>query len=232
MDEEKTAAVTPNAEETEAKDIADTLYASGDKAEDKPEGEKPEGGSEDKPAEKSDEAEGESKDDDGEGEKSAKDEDSDKPEKYEFETEEDSPITDEMLDEIALYSKAQGLSQKQAQEVVDIQEKALNSYQEKLMSNFHKQSSEWKAEAARDPEIGGVDHGEKVELAKRVIDKYATPEFSKEIVKSGFGNHPELVRIFHRIGKAMGNDSLVLGGDKPSTGKKTPEQIFYGGTST
>ena len=68
---------------------------------------------------------------------------------------------------------------------------------------------------------------ESIELSKRVIDKFGSQELKQQLDATGFGNHPELVRIFSKIGKAMGDDKLVIVNrqDQP---KKTLAEKMYG----
>ncbi|MEC7472463.1 MAG: hypothetical protein VX946_03765 [Pseudomonadota bacterium] len=46
----------------------------------------------------------------------------------------------------------------------------------------------------------------------KAIEKFGSPELRQVLNDSGLGNHPELVKFCHRIGKAISDDSLVLGG--------------------
>jgi hypothetical protein len=147
---------------------------------------------------------------------------------YEFEVDDDEPITDDNLEEIAAYAKEHEMSQEDAQKLVDMQSQALQGFQKKLTADFEKTRDDWKVQSKADQEIGGEQFGENMELAKRVIDKFGSEEFKTAVNDTGFGNHPELLRVFTRIGKAMANDSLVLSG-KESVKAKSMEDVFYGG---
>ena len=81
-----------------------------------------------------------------------------------------------------------------------------------------------------DPILGGKDGAalvETVALADKVLDKFGTPELRNMLSKTGYGNHPELVRIFRRIGETLKDDSVILNGrdtgGNPNKGK-TPEE--------
>lgn len=208
MSEEEVAAVTPNATETEEVEQSD-------------------------PAEKLFGKDGSETDAEpaADAEADVEESSSDEPEaigQYEFEVDEDEPITDDQLEEIAAYAKEHEMSQEAAQKLVDMQSQALQGFQKKLTADFEKTRDDWKVQAKSDQEIGGEQFGENVELAKRVIDRFASEEFKQAVNDTGFGNHPELLRVFTRIGKAMANDSLVVQG-KESVKSKSIEDLFYGG---
>jgi len=48
--------------------------------------------------------------------------------------------------------------------------------------------------------------------------------------QTGMGNHPEMIRVFHRISKAVSEDSFVPGDMKPKEQKKSQADVMYGGT--
>ena len=237
MSEEQAAADTPNAAESAQKEVdqkADEFFDSGEQVGD---GKKPA----EKPAEEDPDAkpEAEVKEDpegDGESEKEAKGEDdgdkSDEkdskevPEKYEFEVDDDEPITDEHLDKIAQYAKEQGLSQEAAQKMVDMQSESLKAYDEAKTAEFEAAKENWFEEAKTDKEIGGDEFAKNAELAKRVVQKFGTEKFADDLNTLGFGNHPELLRIFTRIGRAMSEDTLVHGNKLPAKEMSTEEDLY------
>lgn len=159
--------------------------------------------------------------------KSEESKDAKAPEKYTFEVDDDSPLSDEHLDRIAAFAREQGLSQEAAQKLADSEAQLLSSFKSKLAEDFTEKTKSWKEAAQADKEIGGADFSRNVEIAKRVVDRFATPEFKKALNEMGFGDHPELLRTFVRIGQKMSEDELVL----PSAQKTKPRDmadIFYG----
>jgi hypothetical protein len=58
------------------------------------------------------------------------------------------------------------------------------------------------------------------------MQQFGTPELKAALEQTGMGNHPELVRLFAKVGKAMGEDSLVAGG-KSSGGSGSIVDAFY-----
>ena len=48
-------------------------------------------------------------------------------------------------------------------------------------------------------------------LADRALTRFGSPEFRKHLDDTGLGNHPEMVKIFVAIGKAMAEDTFIKG---------------------
>jgi len=152
------------------------------------------------------------------------------PEKYELTLPEGSLLTAEAIERTATFAKEQGLSNKAAQAVLDRESKALSSYAESQKESWEKETVAWLETAKTDKETGGEEFGKNAELAKRVITRYGTKEFASGLSATGFGNHPELFRFVLRIGKAMGEDQLVLPGSQTPAETKDMADLFYGGS--
>jgi hypothetical protein len=79
-----------------------------------------------------------------------------------------------------------------------------------------KQEGEWATTALADAEIGGTP--EKLEanaqLAVTALKKFGADSLNEFLHTTGFGSHPEVIRVFSRIGKAMseGNVPAPKGG--------------------
>lgn len=137
------------------------------------------------------------------------------PEKYEFK----APEGVEQLDAQALavfepIAKELGLSQEQAQKLVDIYPQ-IQQQQAEAWSN---QVADWGEQAKADKEIGGDKLTASVGQAQKALDQFGTPALREYLHNSGLGNHPELVRIFAKVGKAMAEDDFVMGGQGQSSG--------------
>lgn len=142
------------------------------------------------------------------------------PEKYELKLAEDSVLGPRDVEKIAAYAKEQGLSQQEAQLV-------LEGEAERVAKDKTEQTDAWLVQAKADKEIGGEAFEKNTALALQVVDRYF-PEFKKELNRTGFGNHPDVIRGFARIGKMMTPDQLVLPSVTGGKEKKSREEIFYG----
>lgn len=149
------------------------------------------------------------------------------PEKYDLKLPDGTTLDQSAIERVASYAKEKGLSQEMAQAVLEREHLAVDSYAKALDSQFTAVKEEWKQSGFKDKEIGGEAYKENAELAKRVVTKFASEEFAKILDESGYGNHPELIRTFLRIGKAMAEDKLVMPGAQAG-GKKSAEELFYG----
>lgn len=153
------------------------------------------------------------------------------PEKYDLKMPKDSALSDAHVENLSLYAKEKGLSNEQAQELLERESKAVSEYSASVYEKQKQMADGWAEQASKDAEIGGEAFKQNAELAKRVVERFATDDFRKELSKTGLGNHPELLRIFTRIGKAMAPDTLIPGGQRPPGQKKTTEEILYGNSS-
>jgi hypothetical protein len=144
------------------------------------------------------------------------------PEKYDLKVPENSLLESAQVEKLSAYAKQNGLSNEEAQALLDGESQAIATFVEE-------RKTAWKTQAIVDPEIGGQHLNENVELAKRFIDRFGSPALKQELDKTGYGNHPEVVRLFVRLGKEMKEDKLIMPGAQSSSGAQRPiEEIFYG----
>lgn len=149
------------------------------------------------------------------------------PEKYDLKIPDGALITAADVERIAAFAKERGLSNEEAQAVLERDNANIVSYQENQRAQLEKLKTDWVEQVKSDKEIGGAVFNESIELSKRVIERFGSQELKQQLDATGFGNHPELVRIFSKIGKAMGDDKLVIVNrqDQP---KKTLAEKMYG----
>ena len=90
----------------------------------------------------------------------------------------------------------------------------------------------WKETARADPEIGGDKWDDTLVQANGVLKKFGTPELIKDVmIGQGVGNHPEVIRFVRRVAAAVGEDTLISGGQTDTTEKASPEAGWYGDTT-
>lgn len=68
-----------------------------------------------------------------------------------------------------------------------------------------------------DQEIGGANFNESVAVAKRVYNdtRIVTPELQTLLKDTGLNSHPEVVRLFCRLGKLTNSGQVISGDAKP-----------------
>lgn len=154
------------------------------------------------------------------------------PEAYDLKLPKDSLLDQAKLADVASYAKAKGLTNEEAQEVLERENASIAAYvdtQKKQQEEaWEKQKEEWVTEWKNDKEIGGEEFKKNAELAKRIVDRFGDAAFKEELNRTGFGNHPGLGRLLVKLGKAMSEDQLVIPGASPvGVEKKSLAEVLY-----
>lgn len=153
-----------------------------------------------------------------------------------FNLSEGSFISKERLEEIASYSKEQGFSKDQAQNLIERENEAITNYNAGVLKQMDKLVTEtWVEQIKTDKETGGEKFEENMELARRALKATFSSEFvSLMELKSeenpngtGYINHPEFVRGMVRMGKGMSNDNFEFGKQGGKGEKLTRAEILY-----
>ncbi len=192
---------------------ADPAKPEGDKPQpgtegDKPQDDKPADG--DKPADKPDD-------------KEQKQEGA--PEKYEFKAGEGFELDTEALKDFEPVARELNLTNEQAQKLVDAYPKILAGVQQRQAEAWQAQTEQWAADVKADKEIGGDKLTANLSAAQRALDLFGTPELKTYLNDTGLGNHPDLVKAFVKIGKAMSEDGMVDGSNQ---GQRSAAEVLYG----
>lgn len=153
------------------------------------------------------------------------------PEKYDLKLPKGSLLDPARVDTIASFAKEQGLSNAQAQLVLERESDAVGGYQAKAAETLKTESQKWLTDMKADPEFGGEAFSKNVETAKRVVARFGDESFKKALDETGLGNHPGLVKTFIRIGRLMSEDQLVIPGTEQPTAERSMEDVFYGETT-
>lgn len=149
--------------------------------------------------------------------------------KYDLKLAEGSPLTQANVDEIVSFAKERGLSNEQATELLAREEGVLKQHNQTQLTKFEALRTDWYNEINGDKELGGDNLKQTAEFAQRALEKFA-PDTLKAFLKSSpYGNHPDLIRTFYKIGKAMANDTLVSA-NSHSTKTKSYEELLYDNT--
>lgn len=138
------------------------------------------------------------------------------PETYDLKAPEGAAMDDAGLAAFAEFAKGQNLTQEAAQSMLTTLAPAMAKRAQDQVAAIHAQ---WLADTKADKEIGGDKLDENLAVAKKARDAFATEGFRDFLEQTNLGNHPEMIRFMHRVGKAMSEDSLVT----PGGGSKTPE---------
>jgi len=151
--------------------------------------------------------------------------------KYDLKLPEKSPLDAAHVEKIAAFAKERGFSQEQAQAVLERESAIVAEQAERQKAAVAEKVNSWLPMAKTDKEIGGEAFAQNAEIAKRVVERFGTPEFKQALNETGLGNHPELVRVFVRIGKQMTEDQLVLPGSQVRSEPKGAAEVLYGSST-
>lgn len=131
------------------------------------------------------------------------------PEKYELKMPEGSQLSQTRIDQVSAYAKEKGLSNEQAQEILNRESDAVAGFFESQKADLLAKSEGWISEIKADKEFGGENFNQTIEFAKRSIDQFGDPELKRVFDETGIGNHPLIVKMHAKIGKLMADDKMV-----------------------
>lgn len=148
------------------------------------------------------------------------------PEKYEFKPAEGQELDAAALEQFEPIARELNLTNEQAQKMVDLYgTKIMPMVQQQQVESWQKTTEQWAADVKADKEIGGDKLTGNLSAAQRALAQFGTPELKEYLEGTGLGNHPELVKAFVKIGKAMSEDGMVTGKE---SGQRSAAEVLYG----
>lgn len=170
-----------------------------------------------------------------EGEAEAKPEDkpAGAPETYEdFTLPEGVTLDAELGTDLKAIAKDLNLPQEQAQKLADLAlkhgQKLANTQAEQLAAA----RNTWANESKADKEFGGDKFEANMAVAKKAADTYASDSLKALLDQTGLGNHPEIIRLFHKVGQTISEDRFDGGRSTHSAGQQTAAERLYGNKQT
>lgn len=156
------------------------------------------------------------------------------PEKYDLKPPEGAVLKPDAIERTAATAKALGLSQEGAQKALEFANGEVKAFSDNLVVEHKARVEKWATDSKTDKDIAG-EKGDQFEantdLARRAFKKFGGDEFTKLLEETGYGNHPQVVKVFMNIGKAMASDTIETGNQGGSDGKRSAVDILYGGSS-
>ena len=148
------------------------------------------------------------------------------PEKYEFKPPEGQELDAAALEQFEPIARELNLTNEQAQKMVDLYgTKIMPMVQQQQVEAWQKTTEQWAADVKADKEIGGDKLTGNLSAAQRALAQFGTPELKEYLEGTGLGNHPELVKAFVKIGKAMSEDGMVT---EKESGQRSAAEVLYG----
>ncbi len=122
----------------------------------------------------------------------------------------------EAMTELKTFAKEKNLSQEDAQKLADLGAKTVQKVEAGYREKIEQAQTQWAESSRTDKEFGGDNLNANLSVAKKALDTFGSSELSTLLKDSGLGNHPEIIRAFYRVGKAISEDKLVAGTTKPA----------------
>lgn len=187
-----------------------------------PKGQPGEGEGKGEPAAEPQEGEQGKKEGEGEGEA-----ESQAPESYEWKAPEgyEGELDQAAIEQFEPIAKELGLTQEQADTMVKLHAESIQRAQQQARDNWAQQLETWQTELREDPDFGGAKFDENVATAVKAVEQFGSPGLKEALEQTGMGNHPELVRTFAAIGKAISEDKIHMGNQ--SHGERSAADILY-----
>jgi len=136
----------------------------------------------------------------------------------------DGPV----MDEFKAAAKELKLPQGEAQKLASLGAKLVQQTLDQQREAWTAQTAAWVETVKTDPEIGGAQMPERVAVAVKALDRFGTPELKEALNTTGMGNHPEVIRFMHRVGLAIGEDTLVTGAGGGGSDAVSTEDYYAG----
>jgi len=82
-------------------------------------------------------------------------------------------------------------------------------------------------QAQQDREFGGAQLNQSMIMAQNALQSLGNDALIDMLEESGLGNHPEMIRLFYRVGKHMNEDQFVSTNSGSSSSNKSLADILY-----
>ena len=153
------------------------------------------------------------------------------PEAYELKAPEGFELEPETTKEFETLARELDLSNDDANKLLPLGAKLAQKIAEQQQTSHQAQVTKWAEDAKADKEYGGEKFDASLKTALKARDQFATPELKTLMDETGLGNHPEIVRLFHRIGTAIADDSFVQAPSAGGSAKSAAAILFDHPTS-
>lgn len=144
------------------------------------------------------------------------------PETYDLKMPEGVELDQAAAAEFTAIAKELKLDQAAAQKLADVGAKMA----QRQVEAHAKLVESWAEQVKTDKEIGGDKLAENLGVARKALETFGTPELRDVLNATGLGNHPEVIRAFYKVGKAISEDRFVGGAPKGGTADDPAKKLF------
>ncbi|OHV24940.1 hypothetical protein EOS93_25215 [Rhizobium sp. RMa-01] len=147
--------------------------------------------------------------------------------KYALTMPEGVELDKELVDALGSNFKDLGLTTRQAQQLADKFIEVQTARGKASAEGWANRVQGWADDAKKDSEIGGTKWDGSVSAAHLALSKLGTPALKEYLNASGGGNHPELIRIFAKVGSMIQEDNPPAGGAGGDGRKADPAHVLF-----
>lgn len=138
---------------------------------------------------------------------------------YDLELADDSPLSDEELNEIAEEAGRLSLSKEDAEKLIAAREKAYKKGESKVESAYKAKLEASYKEIVSDPMFQGEQKAKSFESMNRAIQTFGDDDLVKLVNTPEFGNNVVLARFLKRLGDVLAPATETLTGGNGSAGQ-------------
>ncbi len=149
-----------------------------------------------------------------------------KDEDYDIELADGTDIAPDVVDDLKSLARELGLPRDATQRVADLGQKLAERWMTRLTDSQAEARRDWADTARNDREFGGDRLDENLSVARAALNRFSTPHLTHMLDVSGLGNHPEVIRAFYRIGKAISEDRFVTANTAPGSVQSAAAKLY------
>lgn len=150
------------------------------------------------------------------------------PVEYKFTREDGQEASPEEAQAFNEISNDLKLNQEQAQKLYNIANQKVN---EMNLNRLNQAKAAWEKAITVDAELGGANLNQTKRNVALAMKRFGTDNFKDLLIRTGLGSHPEMVRVFNKIGSAIGNDQNFINGNSRAKPKENPYPLYEGVSS-
>lgn len=140
----------------------------------------------------------------------------------------DIDISADKLQEFQSLAQEMNITSEQAQRLLDYAAAQTHQVQEAAEKTQHEHIESLIKQAQSDEEFGGAKMSQSIKTAQTALQALASDELIELLEDKGLGNHPEIIRLFYRIGQYMSEDNFVSANSGSHQSEKSIAEILYG----
>jgi hypothetical protein len=144
---------------------------------------------------------------------------------------EDYEMKDEYKDSVVEFLKEKNIDQDGLDKLVTITKDHLKVATEKLVEiqkeQWQKQVEEWGKQVETDEEYGGAQFEENMKtFVRSARDRYCSKGLVELLDSSGYGNHPEIIRLLYKVGKDVSEPTFKGGGSSKDDRGSLADRLY------